>query len=102
MDRKLFQLNGEQMAILHQIREKLREFERAGGLLVWDYEAGDVLALNTENTIELGCWWSGERPTDEGYIEATEYLQDVPFSICGLWSEDGVFVKMKNVNKNLF
>lgn len=90
------------MAILHQIGEKLREFERAGGLIVWDYEAGDVCALSTENTAEHGCWYSGECPRGEGFIEVTEHLQSVPFSICGLWSEDGVFVKMKNVNKNLF
>lgn len=102
MDEKLFQLNEEQIAILHQITEKLREFERAGGLLVWDYEAGDIQALNTENTIEFGCWWLGECPADDGFIDVTEHLQDVPFSICGLWSEDGVFVKMKDVNKNLF
>ena len=86
MDRKFFQLNGEQMAILHQIGEKIREFERIGGLLVWDYEAGDICALNTENTSEFGCWWGGECPKGEGYIEITEHLQSVPFSITGLWS----------------
>ena len=91
------------MAILHRIREILREFENAGGFLVYDREQCDVYAMNMKAT--NGDYQWGYDACDlepDGYVDVTEYLQFVPFSINDLGYDDTVFAKIKNYNKNLF
>ena len=102
---KLLKLTDEQMAILHQIGELMREFNRAGGVILYDLEDYSPCAINVKEceNYDWGYRYDIERDHEgEGYIDVTEHIQPVPFDMPDFGYDSSFFVKLKHSKQNLF
>lgn len=102
---KLLELTDEQMAILRQIGELMGEFNRAGGVLLYDMEDYSPCAFNVKNceNYDYGYHSDVEREHEgEGYIDVTEHIQPVPFDMPDFGYDSSFFVKLKHSKQNLF
>lgn len=98
---ELFKLNEEQVRVLDEIAEKMREFYNIGGRIFWDCEGYELYTINAANTEELFDAYRHDINTDE-YLDVTGFLSRAPFSIDSVAYDDNVWAKLKYVNKNLF
>lgn len=98
---ELFKLNEEQVRVLGEIAEKMREFYNIGGRIFWDCEGYGLYTINAANTEALFDAYHQDVNADE-YLDVTGFLQRVSFPIDSVAFDDNVWAKLKYINKNLF